>query len=207
MIKAQNINHFYENEQVLSDINMEIQKGEFIALVGESGSGKSTLLSILSTLLKPTSGEVLFDGLAYEAIKNIDTFRRKNIGFVFQFHYLIEYLTVKENILLATGSSHEIDYLHALLTYLKIENLTDKLPNQLSGGERQRVAIARALINRPEVVFADEPTGNLDSKNSQNVFSLLKEVAEDGTAIIVATHDSKLADTTDKIYRLTDGKL
>jgi len=207
MIEVQNISHFYENEQVLFDINLEIQKGDFIALVGESGSGKSTLLSILSTLLKPTSGKVLFDGLAYNKIKNIDTFRKENIGFVFQFHYLIEYLTVKENILLATGSSQEIDYLYSLLTYLKIENLTDKLPNQLSGGQRQRVSIARALINRPRVVFADEPTGNLDSHNSQNVFSLLKEVAQDGTTVIVATHDSKLANTTDKIYRLTDGKL
>ncbi|HIP59899.1 MAG TPA: ABC transporter ATP-binding protein [Campylobacterales bacterium] len=206
MIKAQQINHYYGKEQVLYDINLEIQKGEFIALVGTSGSGKSTLLSILSTLLKPTSGTLTFDNLPYQKIKNINTFRKEYVGFVFQFHYLIEYLSVKDNITLAT-ENQENKYLDELLKYLKIEELSNKLPNQISGGERQRAAIARALINKPKVIFADEPTGNLDSQNSQNVFALLQEVANQGTTVIVATHDTELAKMTDRICEITDGKL
>jgi putative ABC transport system ATP-binding protein len=204
MIKATNINHFYEDEQVLTDINLEIKKGEFLALVGASGSGKSTLLSILSTLLKPTDGELYFENINYNNIKNIDNFRRESIGFVFQFHYLIEYLSVKENILLASKNH---DYLDELLAYLKIENLKDKLPNQISGGQRQRVALARALINRPKVIFADEPTGNLDSINSKNVFNLLKEISTDGTTIITATHDLKLSQLCDKTVEIIDGRI
>ena len=206
MIKAEHINHYYGKEQVLYDINLEIQKGEFIALVGASGSGKSTLLSILSTLLKPTSGTLTFDNLPYQEIKNINTFRKEHVGFVFQFHYLIEYLSVKDNITLSSGNQQN-EYLEELLQYLKIEELANKLPNQISGGQRQRVAIARALINRPKVIFADEPTGNLDSKNSQNVFALLQEVATLGTTVIVATHDMELAKMTDRICEVTDGKL
>jgi putative ABC transport system ATP-binding protein len=204
MIKANDINHFYENEQVLFDINLEIKKGEFIALVGSSGSGKSTLLSILSTLLKPTNGELMFDNLTYSNIKDINKFRRENVGFVFQFHYLIEYLTVKENIQLA---SKDNNYLDELLAYLEIENLKDKLPNQISGGQRQRVALARALINKPKVIFADEPTGNLDRKNSQNVFKLLKNISQNGTTIITATHDLELSQLSDKIVEITDGRI
>jgi len=204
MIKATNINHFYENEQVLTDINLDIKKGEFLALVGASGSGKSTLLSILSTLLQPSSGELYFDSLPYKEIKDINKFRRENVGFVFQFHYLIEYLTVKENIQLA---SKDNNYLDELLEYLEIENLKDKLPNQISGGQRQRVALARALINKPKVIFADEPTGNLDRKNSQNVFKLLKEVSKNGTTIITATHDLELSQLCNKTVEITDGRI
>jgi len=204
MITAKNINHFYENEQVLTDINIEIKKGEFLALVGASGSGKSTLLSILSTLLKPTSGELYFEDLNYNDIKDINRFRRESIGFVFQFHYLIEYLTVKENIQLASKNS---DYLEKLLSYLEIEHLSHKLPNQISGGQRQRVAIARALINKPKVIFADEPTGNLDRANSKNVFELLKEISTDGTTIITATHDLELSQLCDKTVEITDGRI
>jgi putative ABC transport system ATP-binding protein len=204
MIKATNINHFYENEQVLTDINLEIKQGEFLAIVGASGSGKSTLLSILSTLLKPSSGELYFNTLPYEEIKDINKFRRENVGFVFQFHYLIEYLTVKENIQLA---SKDNNYLDELLAYLEIENLKDKLPNQISGGQRQRVALARALINKPKVIFVDEPTGNLDRKNSQNVFKLLKNISQNGTTIITATHDLELSQLSDKIVEITDGRI
>ena len=206
MIKVKNLTHYYNNDKALENINLEINKGDFICLVGESGSGKSTLLSILSTLLKPTKGELFFENLNYKNIKDIDDFRKTNIGFIFQFHYLINYLTVKENIKLAKEkATHEEIY--NLLKILKIENLIDKYPNEISGGQKQRVAIARALINRPKVIIADEPTGNLDSKNSLNVFEIFKKLSEGGTTIIVATHDKDLAKFANKIYEVKDGKI
>ena len=206
MIKTSNLTHFYNKDKALENINLEINKGEFVCLIGESGSGKSTLLSILSTLLKPTSGELFFENTNYKDIKDIDNFRKTNIGFIFQFHYLINYLTVKENIKLANEKATN-DEIYNLLKILKIENLLDKYPNEISGGQKQRVAIARALINRPKVIIADEPTGNLDSKNSLNVFEILKNLSEEGTTIIVATHDKELAKFANKIYEVKDGKI
>lgn len=206
MIKAVHLTHYYNKDLALENINLQINKGEFICLVGESGSGKSTLLSLLSTLLKQTSGQLFFEGKNYKDIEDIDSFRRTNIGFIFQFHYLINYLTVKENIKLAKEkATHEEIY--NLLKILKIENLLDKYPNEISGGQKQRVAIARALINRPKVIIADEPTGNLDSKNSLNVFEIFKKLSESGTTIIVATHDKDLAKFANKIYEVKDGKI
>ncbi|WP_323665090.1 ABC transporter ATP-binding protein [Aliarcobacter butzleri] len=206
MIKAVHLTHYYNKDLALENINLQINKGEFICLVGESGSGKSTLLSLLSTLLKQTSGQLFFEGKNYKDIEDIDSFRRTNIGFIFQFHYLINYLTVKENIKLAKEkATHEEIY--NLLKILKIENLLDKYPNEISGGQKQRVAIARALINRPKVIIADEPTGNLDSKNSLNVFEIFKKLSESGTTIIVATHDKELAKFANKIYEVKDGKI
>lgn len=206
MIKAVHLTHYYNKDLALENINLQINKGEFICLVGESGSGKSTLLSLLSTLLKQTSGQLFFEGKNYKDIEDIDSFRRTNIGFIFQFHYLINYLTVKENIKLAKEkATHEEIY--NLLKILKIENLIDKYPNEISGGQKQRVAIARALINRPKVIIADEPTGNLDSKNSLNVFEIFKKLSESRTTIIVATHDKDLAKFANKIYEVKDGKI
>lgn len=206
MIKAVHLTHYYNKDLALENVNLQINKGEFICLVGESGSGKSTLLSLLSTLLKQTSGQLFFEGKNYKDIEDIDSFRRTNIGFIFQFHYLINYLTVKENIKLAKEkATHEEIY--NLLRILKIENLIDKYPNEISGGQKQRVAIARALINRPKVIIADEPTGNLDSKNSLNVFEIFKKLSESGTTIIVATHDKDLAKFANKIYEVKDGKI
>jgi lipoprotein-releasing system ATP-binding protein len=206
MIKITNLTHFYNKDLALDNINLEIKKGEFVAIIGESGSGKSTLLSILSTLLKPTSGDIVYEGTNYKDIKNIDIFRRENIGFIFQFHYLINYLSVKENINLANEKASKQEIL-VLLKSLGIENLIDKYPNEISGGQRQRVAIARALINNPKVIFADEPTGNLDSKNSLNVFELFSTLAKKGTTIIVATHDKDLASKANITYEVKDGKL
>ncbi|MCT7549266.1 ABC transporter ATP-binding protein [Aliarcobacter butzleri] len=206
MIKAVHLTHYYNKDLALENVNLQINKAEFICLVGESGSGKSTLLSLLSTLLKQTSGQLFFEGKNYKDIEDIDSFRRTNIGFIFQFHYLINYLTVKENIKLAKEkATHEEIY--NLLKILKIENLIDKYPNEISGGQKQRVAIARALINRPKVIIADEPTGNLDSKNSLNVFEIFKKLSESGTTIIVATHDKDLAKFANKIYEVKDGKI
>ena len=206
MIKVSNLTHYYNKDLALENINLEIQKGEFVAIIGESGSGKSTLLSILSTLLKPTSGNLFFEDKNYKDIKDINSFRRDSIGFIFQFHYLINYLSVKENILLANEKATN-EEIYNLLKSLHIENLIDKYPNEISGGQRQRVAIARALINNPKVIFADEPTGNLDSKNSLNVFELFKNLTQKGTTIIVATHDKELASLANKIYEVKDGKI
>ena len=206
MIKVTNLTHYYNKDLALENINLQIKSGEFVAIIGESGSGKSTLLSILSTLLKPTSGDIVYESTNYKDIKNIDEFRKNNIGFIFQFHYLINYLSVKENINLANEKASKKEILD-LLTLLGIENLIDKYPNEISGGQRQRVAIARALINNPKVIFADEPTGNLDSKNSLNVFEIFKSLCEKGTTIIVATHDKELANLTNKIYEVKDGKI
>ena len=206
MIKVKNLTHYYNNDKALENINLEINKGEFICLVGESGSGKSTLLSIISTLLKPTKGELFFENLNYKNIKDIDDFRKTNIGFIFQFHYLINYLTVKENIKLANEKATENE-IHNLLKILRIENLSNKYPNEISGGQRQRVSIARALINKPKVIIADEPTGNLDSKNSLNVFEIFKKLSQEQVTIIVVTHDKKLAQIANKIYEVKDGKI
>ena len=206
MIKVTNLSHYYNKDLALKDINLEIKKGEFVSIIGESGSGKSTLLSVLSTLLKPSNGEIVYEDTNYKNIKNIDNFRRENIGFIFQFHYLINYLSVKENINLANKKASKQEILE-LLKSLGIENLIDKYPNEISGGQRQRVAIARAMINNPKVIFADEPTGNLDSKNSLNVFELFSTLAKKGTTIIVATHDKNLALKTDITYEVKDGKL
>lgn len=206
MIKVTNLTHYYNKDLALENINLEIKSGEFIAIIGESGSGKSTLLSVLSTLLKPTNGDIIYENTNYKDIKNIDDFRKNNIGFIFQFHYLINYLSVKENINLANEKASK-EEIFDLLKLLGIQNLIDKYPNEISGGQRQRVAIARALINNPKIIFADEPTGNLDSKNSLNVFELFKTLANIGTTIIVATHDKSLALLANKIYEVKDGKI
>lgn len=206
MIRASNITHIYNQDKALNNINLEIHKGEFVAITGESGSGKSTLLSILSTLLKPTSGELLFEGQNYKDIQNIDMFRQHNIGFIFQFHYLINYLNVKENIKIANENASD-EKITELLSLLHIEKLGSRFSNEISGGQRQRVAIARALVNNPKVIFADEPTGNLDSNNSQNVFDIFKQLQKSGTTIVVATHDKKLARQADTIYEVNDGQL
>ncbi|WP_066404236.1 ABC transporter ATP-binding protein [Aliarcobacter cryaerophilus] len=206
MIKVKNLTHYYNNDKALENINLEINKGEFICLVGESGSGKSTILSIISTLLKPTKGELFFENLNYKNIKDIYDFRKTNIGFIFQFHYLINYLTVKENIKLANEKATENE-IHNLLKILRIDNLSNKYPNEISGGQRQRVAIARALINKPKVIIADEPTGNLDSKNSLNVFEIFKKLSQEQVTIIVATHDKNLAQIANKIYEVKDEKI
>lgn len=206
MIKASNISHFYGKEKTLNNINLKIKKGDFISLIGESGSGKSTLLSILSTLLKATKGDVFIDGENTKEIKNINNFRKGSIGFIFQFHYLINYLTVKENIQIANEKASK-ETIYKILEELDIKKLINKYPNELSGGQKQRVAIARALINNPKILFADEPTGNLDSKNSQKIFNLFTKLSKKGITIVVATHDLNLAKTTNKILEVRDGQI
>lgn len=206
MITAKNITHNYAQDIALKDVSLNINSGEFTSFIGESGSGKSTLLSILSTLLKPSLGEIILCGEKIDEIPNIDQFRREHIGFIFQFHYLINYLSIEENIMLATDTQNK-RYIKELLSYLQIEDIKKKYPNEISGGQRQRAAIARAIANQPKIIFADEPTGNLDSKNSLKVFNLLKEISQKGTTVVVATHDTKLAQLADTIYEVTDGNI
>lgn len=202
MIEMKHVSHDYDQERILHNITLHIPDDQFTVITGESGSGKSTLLSIISTLLNPTEGELLFDGKSVEDLGNINHFRNQEIGFVFQFHYLISHLTVYENIAMVTQRpKEEID---ALLERLDIAQLQHKYPDQISGGQRQRAAIARAVINQPKYIFADEPTGNLDSKNSDKVFELLRSL--DAT-VIVATHDHSHIRSDDTIISLKDGHL
>ena len=206
MIQASNISHFYGSEQVLFDLTLEVQSGEFLFLSGESGSGKSTLLSILSTLLKPSSGALLLDGKAVGSMKDMDSFRQSKIGFVFQFHYLINYLSVYENIALAAMDDKK-ENINKILDELGILELSSRYPNEISGGQRQRVAVARALVNEPKIIFADEPTGSLDSKNSTIVYELLQKAQKNGTTVVVASHDMQIQDYATKTIRLRDGKI
>jgi len=200
MIKVDKVSHFYGKEQILKDINLTIEDNTFNIITGASGSGKTTLLSIISTLLTPTKGNIYFT----TDIRNnsIDKFRNQHIGFIFQFHYLIAHLTVLENIKMVTKKSKKS--IIELLKSLNISELANKYPSEISGGQRQRVAIARAIINDPQYIFADEPTGNLDSKNSQIIFDILRSI--DATVLVV-THDSSLIESTDRVINIRDGVL
>lgn len=206
IIEVKGLSHDYNGDVALRNINLSIEKGEFISIIGESGSGKTTLLSILSTLLKQKDAELFFENRNYKDIKNIDKFRKENIGFIFQFHYLINYLTNAENVKIANEKALDKEVLE-LFKLLDISELINKFPNEISGGQRQRVAIARALINKPKVIFADEPTGNLDSKNSLKVFKLFQELSKDGVTVIVATHDKTLAKMSHRIIEVKDGQI
>ena len=202
MLKASHINHKYGKDQVLYDISMKINSNEFVAISGDSGSGKSTLLSIISTLLKPSSGDIFFDDINSKDIKNIDDFRNTNIGFIFQFHYLLNHLSVFENIKLV-GKNPKSKILN-ILDKLGIQNLAHRYPDEISGGQRQRVAVARAIINDPKYIFADEPTGSLDSKNSIAVYELLKNL---NATVIIATHEKDMLQRADRIITLKDGAI
>ena len=206
ILEARGITHYYKNDLALDDVNFKAKRGEFIAILGESGSGKSTLLTILSSLLRPSKGELFFEGKAYTLIKDIDAFRQKEVGFIFQFHYLIGYLTILENIKLA-AIDKKSPYIDTLFEQCGIEAIKDKYPDEISGGQRQRAAIVRALVNSPKIIFADEPTGNLDSRNSQTIYELFKTLSQSGTTIIIATHDRKVSEYADKIIEVKDGKI
>ena len=204
MIRAKQLVHFYGNDRALDGVSLRIGKGEFAAITGESGSGKSTLLAILSTLLRPSAGVLKIAGERADRIRNLDRFRREQIGFVFQFHYLIPYLSIRENIALANDDTEAVD---VLMDRLGIAPIADKCADEISGGQRQRAAIARAVASGPRILFADEPTGNLDSMNSQKVFELFDELSREGTTIVVATHDRSLARRAGRILEMKDGRL
>lgn len=200
---------------VLDNVSLNIEKGEFVSLMGESGSGKSTLLYLIGGLDKPTSGNIFIDGKDINAIKEkeLAVLRRKDIGFVFQFYNLVQNLTVEENIMLPVimDGRKEKDYKKRLEEILDIVGLKEKrksLPNQLSGGQQQRVSIARAIILSPEVILADEPIGNLDSKSGEDVMNLFKTInKEEGITILQVTHSEESAKYGNRIIRLKDGKI
>lgn len=197
--------------KALSGVNLEIKKGDFLMIFGPSGCGKSTLLHILGGLDSPTSGKVLFKGTdisSYSGDQKAD-FRKKKIGFVFQFFNLIGTLTSLENVLVSRMFDRDVSdvYARKLLSEVGLEDRRDHLPHQLSGGERQRVAIARALVNNPEVILADEPTGNLDQKATREAMAIFKAFNKKGKTIIVVTHDRELLSYGSRVIKISDGKI
>ncbi len=202
--------------QVLKDLNFSVNKGEFISIIGKSGCGKSTLLYILSTMDTDYEGDLLIDGVSMRNKKEAELARVRNekIGFVFQFHYLLNEFSVLKNVMLPglkLGLLGEKEVEHRAYEKLKIlgiEKEALKKPNQLSGGQKQRVAIARALINDPIIIMGDEPTGNLDKKNSEVVFEIFKELAEKfNQTLLIVTHDNEFAARTQRIIEMEDGKI
>ena len=203
-----------ENEvHALAGIDISINKGEFVTIVGTSGSGKTTLLHMLGGLDYPTEGKVFVDGRDIFSLKDeeLTIFRRRKIGFVFQSFNLIPSLSVYENIVLPIhldGNKPDEEYVNHVIEILKLEEKIKRMPNQLSGGQQQRVAIARALATKPSIVLADEPTGNLDSRTSQDVIGLLKVTSERfSQTIVMITHNEEIAQIGNRILRIEDGKL
>ena len=217
ILRVENLTKIYgkgENEvRALDDVSFSVNKGEFIAVIGPSGSGKSTLLHILGGVDRPTSGRVLMDGKDVYAQneEQLAIVRRRQVGLIYQFYNLIPVLNVTENItlpVLMDGQRVNRDRLSELITTLGLTGRENHLPNQLSGGQQQRVSIGRALMNAPAVVLADEPTGNLDSKNSKEIVDLLKISNEKyGQTLIVITHDESIALQADRIISIDDGKI
>lgn len=203
-----------ENQvKAVNNVNIQIKRGEFVAIIGKSGSGKSTLLHMLGGLDTPTKGNVVLSGkdLYQMNADKLAVFRRRKIGFIFQAFNLVSSINVWENIVLPLGlDGRKVDkvYVNDIISTLGIENRIHNLPNTLSGGQQQRVAIARALVARPEILFADEPTGNLDSKTSDEVIALLKMTAKKyGQTIVMITHDDEIAQVADRILIIEDGKV
>lgn len=219
VLKANKINKYFREPtlfHVLKDISFEIERGEFVSIMGKSGCGKSTLLYILSTMDTDYEGKLVLDGedLSLKSADELAFIRNRHIGFIFQFHYLLQEFTVLENVMLpakklGVKTLEEIE--HDAMEKLRLLGIADqakKLSMRISGGQKQRVAIARALINRPSIIMGDEPTGNLDSKNSLNVFSILKELSEEEKlSLLVVTHDLDFAKKTNRIIEMEDGKI
>lgn len=218
MIKAKNIHKFYNELEVLKGVDIHIKEGEVVSIVGESGAGKSTLLQILGTLDSPTSPsqyntEITIDGQSFVNMtdKELSKFRNKNIGFVFQFHQLLPEFTALENVLLPIkiAGASEKDYIERAFNFFEDLKILDRIhhkPTQLSGGEAQRVAVARALINSPKIIFADEPTGNLDSKNADDLHQLFFDLRDKyNQTFVIVTHNTNLAEITDRKLVMKDG--
>ena len=215
MISARNIHKSFGDLEVLKGIDLEIKKGEMVSIVGASGAGKTTLLQILGTLRSFDNGEVVINDVNVSELKDkqLSKFRNHNIGFVFQFHNLLPEFTALENaslplLIQKVGKNEAENKAKEILSYLGLENRLLHKPHELSGGELQRIAIARALVTNPSVILADEPTGNLDSKNTKDILNLLKNLKQEmNLTIVIVTHNLELANATDHIFSIQDGKI
>lgn len=217
IVEAQGLRKYYGKEnnlvKAIDGVDFGIKRGEFVAIVGMSGSGKSTLLYMLGGLEQPTDGEIILDGAKIYEMNSEDmvAYRRKNIGFIFQSYNLIPVINVLENITLPVeldGGKVDKEYLSEIIDFLGIRDKLYEMPNNLSGGQQQRVAIARALIAKPQIVLADEPTGNLDSKTSEDVMALLKMTSKKfDQTIILITHNNEIAALADRRITIRDGKI
>jgi lipoprotein-releasing system ATP-binding protein len=219
VIELNHIDKIYSNEvdvQVLFDINLNFESGSFNSIVGQSGSGKTTLLNIIGTLDRPTRGDVIIDGSRTNAMSKdkVAELRNQVIGFVFQFHFLLPEFTAMENVLMPYRIQHSLisrditkraDELFELVGISKIKN---NLATRMSGGQQQRTAIIRALINNPKVILADEPSGNLDSENTEALYRIFRDINKEmGTTFIIVTHDRRIAEQTDRIIEIRDGRI
>lgn len=215
MIDIKNITKSFGSLQVLKGIDLHIDKGEVVSIVGPSGAGKTTLLQIMGTLDKPDTGNIVIDGVDVSALskKKLSDFRNKHIGFVFQFHQLLPEFTALENVMIPAyiagmSNSEARQRAMELLEFMNLQDRAQHKPNELSGGEKQRVAVARALMNNPAVVFADEPSGSLDSKNKAELHQLFFDLRDKfGQTFVIVTHDEHLASITDRTIEMQDGML
>lgn len=214
ILKIKDLSKTYGKDEAkvnaLNNVNLEIHKGEFVVIVGKSGSGKSTLLHIMTGLETPTKGDVFIDNIKISSLneKERSLLRKENIGLIFQSYNLIPVLTVEENIKLPTINTNnkDEDYVNELMTLLSLDNRKTHLPNELSGGQQQRLAIARALVNKPSIIFADEPTGNLDTKTELEVLNLLKESQKKyKQTIVMITHNMDIIKYADRVIHIEDG--
>lgn len=217
ILKIENLSKIYGKDDTkviaLDQVSLSIERGEFVSIIGESGSGKSTLLHLIGGLDTPSSGEIYIEGKKLSQIKpsKLANYRRRQIGIIYQFYNLVPILTVKENIelpLLLDGRKADKEKLNELIKVLKLEDKVNAFPSQLSGGQQQRVAIGRAIIAEPSIILADEPTGNLDTKNSNDIISYLKYTSKKfHQTIMLVTHSENIAMQTDRIIKLSDGKI
>lgn len=216
ILQTNNLTKVYDAEvkvEALVDVNFNLSKGDLVAIIGDSGSGKSTFLHLLAGVDKPSSGDIFIEDKNITKLNKEDLtiFRRRNIGVIYQFFNLIPNINVKKNILLPIlldDKKVDQEYFDEILSILGIKDKLNRFPRELSGGEQQRVAIARSLITRPAIVLADEPTGNLDRKNSEDIISLFKLVNQSlNSTIMIITHDEKVANACNKVYKMVDGRL
>ena len=219
IIELKNINKIYGTvvkTQVLHDVNLNIETGSFNAIIGQSGSGKSTLLNILGTLDQPTSGEILINGTPTSKMKapQLASLRNETLGFIFQFHYLLPEFTALENVLMPVRIKGDkitpevLKKAHDLMELVGLTKVKNNLATQMSGGQQQRTAIARSLMNDPKIILADEPTGNLDSDTTEQVYELMRKINKTfNTTFLIITHDRKVAEKTDRIIEIKDGRI